>query len=465
MHFYGAASGTAVSCSGVFFPTLAIVEPININLSRRTVDWSASLNGPWKFRLGDDLRWASPNIHDADWKQLDLTPAPGAHDPDVGLSGYVPGWAANGYKGYFGFAWYRAHISGLPSNDERLALVGPVLVDSAYQIFVNGRLLGGIGNFSKDPPAAYGIRPTIFAIPPSLIQGRSDLLVAVRVWMGSFLLADPQAGGIHIAPVLGNAAGARAVYDVQWLERIRGELPELVPMALFIALAIMAYVLSLFDRESSGLRWLSTSLFLLTLVRGNLVMFWCSQAESIQTFELISVVLLVPLTFGAWIVTWYRWLLRGLLPRLPHFVAVLIGIYVVCAFATRSWFHGILPSWLVSAARFIIIWDRRALFVVLALVVYLAFRTRPREALIALPAIVLIAIGQFASELSALGVPGIWFPFDMGVSLTNYAYTLAPIAIFALLLSRMRTLRPAENDKVASSSFDSLRMTEPAGSG
>jgi hypothetical protein len=106
-----------------------------------------------------------------------------------------------------------------------------------------------------------------------------------------------------------------------------------------------------------------------------------------------------------------------------------------------------LPNWLVSAARFIIIWDRRALFVVLLLIVYMALRTRPREALIALPAIALIAIGQFAPELAALGVPGIWFPFDMGVSLSNYAYTLAPIAIFALLLSRMR-----------SPSFDKLRI-------
>ncbi|MGC2405598.1 MAG: hypothetical protein WA431_04260 [Candidatus Cybelea sp.] len=425
----------------MFAPTLAIVEPANINVSQRAINWSAPLTGPWKFRLGDDPRWASPQCNDAAWSQLDLTPAPGARDPDVGLSGYVPGWAANGYKGYSGYAWYRVRISGLSSRNDRLALVGPVLVDNAYQVFLNGALLGGIGNFSKNPPAAYGIRPTIFLIPETLTQGRSDLLVAVRVWMGPWMLAGAAAGGMHIAPVLGNVAGARAVYQVQWLERIRGELPELVPMVLFIGLAIMAFVLSLSEREKSGLRWIALSLVLLTLVRGNLVVFWCTQAESIQTFELVSIVLLAPLTLGAWIVTWYRWLLAGAFPRIALIIGALTSLYIVCAFLMRSWFHGILPSWLVSAARVTIVWDRRALFVILVLIVYRAFRTRPREAAIALPAIVLIAIGQFASELFALGVPGIWFPFDMGVSLANYAYALAPIAIFALLVSSVPSRR------------------------
>jgi hypothetical protein len=422
----------------MFAPALAIVEPSNIKLFQRTLHWSAPLDGPWKFRLGDDQRWARPQLNDADWSQLDLTPAPGAHDPDVGLSGYVPGWAANGYKGYSGYAWYRVRVSGLPPGSDRLALVGPVLVDNAYQLFVNGALLGGIGNFARNPPTAYGIRPRIFLIPESLVQGHGALVVAVRVWMGRWMLAGANAGGIHIAPVLGDLAGARAVYQVQWLERIRGELPELLPMALLIGLAIMTSVFSFSAREKSGLRWLAVSLVLLTLVRGNLVVFWCSQAESIQTFELFSIVLLAPLTLGAWIVTWHRWLLTGVLPRIPPVVGALTGLYVLCAFLMRSWFNGILPSWLVSAARVTIVWDRRALFVALALILYWAFRTRPREAAIALPAVVLIAIGLFASELFALGIPGIWFPLDTGVSLANYAYALAPVAIFALLVSRLR---------------------------
>jgi hypothetical protein len=51
-----------------------------------------ALNGPWQFHTGDDPRWADPGYDDSAWETVDLTPATGAHDPDVGLAGYVPGW-------------------------------------------------------------------------------------------------------------------------------------------------------------------------------------------------------------------------------------------------------------------------------------------------------------------------------------------------------------------------------------
>lgn len=38
--------------------------------------------------------------------------------------------------------------------------------------------------------------------------------------------------------------------------------------------------------------------------------------------------------------------------------------------------------------------------------------------------IVLISVGQFAPELSAIGVRGIWSPFDTGVSRAQFAYAL-----------------------------------------
>jgi hypothetical protein len=40
-----------------------------------------------------------------------------------------------------------------------------------------------------------------------------------------------------------------------------------------------------------------------------------------------------------------------------------------------------------------------------------------------------LAIGQLAEELSLLGVPGIWFPFGVGVSRTQFAYAALIIAL------------------------------------
>ncbi len=49
-----------------------------------------TLTGPWKFRIGDDPRWAEPGFDDSGWETVDLAAAPGAHDADAGLTGYVP---------------------------------------------------------------------------------------------------------------------------------------------------------------------------------------------------------------------------------------------------------------------------------------------------------------------------------------------------------------------------------------
>jgi hypothetical protein len=40
----------------------------------------------------------------------------------------------------------------------------------------------------------------------------------------------------------------------------------------------------------------------------------------------------------------------------------------------------------------------------------------------------------FINEISRLGVPDIWFPFNIGVTLTQYAYALSlPLLAFALV--------------------------------
>ena len=98
------------------------------------------LTGPWKFHVGDDMRWADPAFDDSSWEDVDLTAPPGAHDDDVGLSGYVPGWGARGHAGYFGYAWYRLHISPNAPRGMSLSLAGPPSVDNAYQVFLNGTL-------------------------------------------------------------------------------------------------------------------------------------------------------------------------------------------------------------------------------------------------------------------------------------------------------------------------------------
>jgi Na+/proline symporter len=48
--------------------------------------------------------------------------------------------------------------------------------------------------------------------------------------------------------------------------------------------------------------------------------------------------------------------------------------------------------------------------------------------------VLFVAASQFSGALTALGVPGIWFPFGTGVSLTQYLYVGIIVSLAALLI-------------------------------
>jgi hypothetical protein len=68
----------------------------------------ATLDGPWKFHVGDDSAWTDSRFDDKGWENMDLSAPASANDGDVGLPNYAPGWSAKGHPGYRGYAWYRS---------------------------------------------------------------------------------------------------------------------------------------------------------------------------------------------------------------------------------------------------------------------------------------------------------------------------------------------------------------------
>jgi hypothetical protein len=368
-------------------------------------NWSLTLNGPWKFHTGDDVRWAAPAFDDRSWTAQSLAAPASANDGDQGITHFAPGWEAQGYGGYTGFAWYRIHVENPSSGTGVLAILGPAMADSAYQIYVNGQLVGGIGDFSSATPVAYGVHPAIYAIPAT----NGPLVIAVRAWMAPFA-AGPRSGGMHVAPLIGTPAGVSQAYHEQWFEKIRAFALEIAQVCIFVALALWAFL-----RRSPAL---AIALLLTAAIRANLIILWCLNVMSVPAYFIIQGFIVVPLALGAWMVAWTSWL--ELQERWLAYVALaMTALYVVLKVA--------------HAAPLEINVIRYAFLVLLVLIVYLGLRERRTRTLIALPAIVLIAIGQFAPEVARLGVPGIWFPFGMGVSLTNYAYLLASCAIALLL--------------------------------
>jgi hypothetical protein len=420
----------------------ATTNPVVVTFGQSVVP----LNGPWKFQTGDDPRWAEPSFDDSGWETVDLTPAPGAHDSDVGLTSYVPGWQAKAHSGYFGYAWYRIHVSVDAPPGEVLALCGPFYVDSAYQVFVNGQLLGGAGNFSGRTPVAYNMHlPRIFPLPQSFELASSEnehsALIVIRVWMGPLTLGLPDAGGIHTAPALGTMAGADSLYQRQWIELIRGYIVDAIEALLFLLLAVMACTMIPLDRSNPAYLWLTAALVLIAFARGNQAVFFWWQFETIQGFELFTIVLFIPLSLAVWTLAWCAWFRLRDYEWMPAVIGILTLLYIGCQFLRRSWFYGVFPLWFGTVSYFCIT-SVRLLFVLLTfLIIFRSMRQPGSERWFTLPAILLISVGLFARELSMLHVPGIWFPFGTGVSLTEYAYAAFDVALFVLLLHRLYSVR------------------------
>jgi hypothetical protein len=394
------------------------------------------LTGQWRFAIGDDLRWAAPNFDDGSWEAVDLTPAPGAHDADVGLPGYVSGWSLRGHAGYIGYAWYRMRLTVNIGTNSRLALAGPTDVDTTYQLYVDGKLLGGSGDFSGKTPTVYSVQPTMFALPV-LPAGQHTYVIALRVWMDPSD-AGEDSGGIHIVPQFGNVDDIAQLHQVQWLQTFKGYVVDALEPVAFVLLAIMTFALVACRRTDSYYGWLAAALLITALLRVNQVTFFWTQAESLRVYDILTAVLLVPLMLAAWTLAWRDWFSPDHYRWLARTVGVLVLLHIALALLGRPWFaaqasHGFksVADDGVQIVRLIY----AALYLWLIGVAVIRQRTIPT--LLAAVAAILVGIGLFASELSAIGIPGIWFPYGTGVSRTQYAYAGFIALLFALLLMRL----------------------------
>lgn len=396
---------------------------------------TAPLNGPWQFQVGDDPRWSAPGFDDSAWETVDLTPAPGAHDGDVGLPGYVSGWSRRGHAGNTGYAWYRLKMTVDSDGHTPLALAGPTLVDSTYQLYVNGKLLGGTGDFSGATPTVFGVRPTVYALPAPTSAGPQTYVIAFRVWMDP-IDAGEDNGGIHVAPIIGHADAIDLLHESQWLKTFTGYVVDAAEPAAFVLLALMVVAL-IACRTGDAYRWLAIALVLLALLRVNQVLFYWTDGWSLRWYDFAVTVVLRPLNLAAWALAWRDWFRLGKRPWLRNAIAALTVIYVVFVLIGRPWFgpealHGIKPTadTIVTIAR--VAFALLYLWIIGLGVLRLAKSPAWLSALTAL----LVGIGLFATELNALGLPGIWFPYGVGVARGQYAYAAFIALLFALILMR-----------------------------
>jgi hypothetical protein len=146
----------------------------------------------------------------------------------------------------------------------------------------------------------------------------------------------------------------------------------------------------------------------------------------LRTYSFLATYLWMP-AVAAWALAWNRW--GGRPWRSVDAAALAILVAQVVGTVTHS-------AGVSSASRLAAI----AVFVVIAARIA---RGGPMRAL-ALVTLALTVLGFFGGELlDPVGVPGIWFPFGIGVSRTQYLYAIFIPLLAVLVVRTLGGLRPS----------------------
>lgn len=375
------------------------------------------LGDTWRFHLGDDPHWAGANVDDSGWETMDLSAPASSIDGDVGLPNYVGGWMVHGHPAYQGYAWYRRTVT-IPAGNRRWDVLGPGIVDDGYELYWNGVLLGGSGRLGSSPRVV-GTRPMIFALPADAAGTRGVL--AIRAFMQPGNDANADGGGIHIAPTLAPRPESYTLYHVQWWRTIAGYIVEAVEPLAMVALIALALAIRSRSSHPAFITFVCIALALSAVKRlDNAIVSW-TDLMSLPTYAWLSKVLWMPLSVAAWTLAWNRWSTRS--SRAIDAAALLLtAIGIVAGLMSVS----------VMTQIF-----RLGLLVLLARIAVRIARTGPNR-IMATVTMIFILVSQFSGELGSIGIPTIWFPFGIGVTLTQYAYAVA-IPLLALLI--VQTMR------------------------
>src|ERR1019366_9861016 len=133
---------------------------------------ATELNGPWRFQIGDDPRWADPAYDDSAWPTVTL---------DKPLT-------EQGFDSYTGYGWYRLRLQSnqlsQPSHaqaDEPLSLLVTSRSVGQLAVYINGLDAGRTRGMS-DSPSMYQSTP--FIVHLARPENLNSTVIAIRSWAG-----------------------------------------------------------------------------------------------------------------------------------------------------------------------------------------------------------------------------------------------------------------------------------------
>src|SRR5262249_5932072 len=148
-----------------------------------------------------------------------------------------------------------------------------------------------------------------------------EITLAVRVWMDpATLLINPDTGGLHGPPILGQASPIERMLRLDWDSVNRSQLGRFLEIGILLLAIVVCIVVSLLDRKERAYRWLgitcaAIAFSLLVTLLGN----YTTVLPGWLNFLLADAVL-TPLVIALWIVFWAYWFRMGRMQRMHYMV-------------------------------------------------------------------------------------------------------------------------------------------------
>jgi hypothetical protein len=213
---------------------------------------------------------------------------------------------------------------------------------------------------------------------------------------------------------------------VQWQRTIAGYIVEVIEPIAMLGLIGLALGYRSRSSHASFLSFASIAIALMAARRlNNAIVAWTDLMD-LATYAWLASAMWVP-TVACWTFAWNRWC-QPPWRRIDVLAAVLTMAGIIGAMnhstnLTRGSRLGSIALFVVIGARIV----RRGPMRILALVT-----------------LVTTAAALFGGELlDTIGIPGIWFPFNIGVSRTQYVYAIV-IPLLAFLM--VKTLLPKSSE-------------------
>jgi serine phosphatase RsbU (regulator of sigma subunit) len=424
-------------------PASASAAPsLHISLGRAAVP----LYGPWKFTVGDSPidptigkpLWAEPSFNDSSWENVDLTPAEGAQNPITGASNYTPGWTKRGHPGYWGYAWYRIHLTIDAEPGIRFALTGPY-IDDIFQLYDNGAFIGRFGRFLPGGNLLYYSQPVMFSLPSAQsAAGKSSMVLAFRVWMQPQTLYEQSGvGGFEAAPVIGEASAIALVHQSHVADSIRTYLWQPFEAIVFFLLFLLALSLAFFDRSDRVYLWIA-ALFLITAVDATSGSFavWTTLVPARYDVIFHNFVLYA-LEYAGWVMIWRVWFRQKTPVWLPWTLIPLVVLLIVSEAFNQDFFAAFAGGSATAVGHAVSLAVRLIMAANLLFIVFKGIREQGIEGWLALPPVLLASTSEFTHELQQLGLHNTWFPFGVQITLAVAAHLLLVVVLGILLVRRL----------------------------